>query len=398
MSRVDHCRLCCAALGLALALSSCCPSKALVVDDAGPGLSLCTSDTQCPAGDQCIDGLCHLPVACSGPSCPCGDGGACPAMWACSQGVCVSPACQGVACPSGEACVGGACYPAVCDGGPCPAGAACVGGSCYPTACSGPAACEPGEVCVDQGCTVALCVGVTCPADERCVLGACVDAGVPEAGDAGSADAGTPDAGVPDAGLDAGPSDAGADAGSCYQCVTGASSCTLDTLPMDGGSCPAGYAATAPACDPCWSCTNYGEGYCTSLANCGTFTTNGTVVGTCYSCSGVPGVSTVSENDACYASQENTLAISATHGGWCPWPSGANSVACGFDGNGSGIPYSAPVVAGGCASCSFTCGGACCLPETCVSGGAQCSVSDASQCCSGTVGTCFGGTGANCCT
>jgi hypothetical protein len=166
---------------------------------------------------------------------------------------------------------------------------------------------------------------------------------------------------------------------------------------MNGGSCPTGFSATAPACDPCWTCTNYGEGYCTSVANCGHWTTTGTVVGTCYSCDGVPGVSAVSENDACYASQQNTLAVSATNGGWCPWPSGANSVECGFDGNNSGIPYAAPVVAGGCASCSFTCGGSCCLPATCVSSGDQCSVADVSQCCSNTLGPCFGNSGANCC-
>lgn len=121
------------------------------------------------------------------------------------------------------------------------------------------------------------------------------------------------------------------------------------------------------------------------------------MTGTCYSNGGAPGVSTVSENDACYASQENTLALANTAGGWGPWPSSPYTATCGFDGNSSGIPYSPPTAAGGCASCSFTCGGACCLPNTCKSSGDQCSVSNVTQCCSGTVGTCFGGTGDNCC-
>jgi hypothetical protein len=302
-------------------------------------------------------------------------------------------------CPDNQVCVVDAgCQPAGCETNPqCESGQqqsqTCGNCGTQSRTCSDLCAWGPYGACGDAGaCTPAAqqacggCGSQTCGND--CQWGACA---LPDAGCC------TPTCTA----ATCGQSDTcgGTCPACCYECVTGTSSCTLDTAPMVDGACPTGYSATAPSCTPCWQCSNYGEAYCTSSSCCGPWTTTGVVGGgcTCYSCDGTPGVSTVSENDACYASQENTLAKSHSNGGWCSWPSGANDVLCGFDGNNSGIPYSPPVVAGGCTSCSFTCGGACCLPATCVSSGDQCSVSSASQCCSDTVGTCFGGSGDNCC-
>ena len=143
---------------------------------------------------------------------------------------------------------------------------------------------------------------------------------------------------------------------------------------------------------------NYGIAYCTSTSCCGTWQSNGVVGGfcTCYSCDGQSGVSAASENEACYQSQQNTLALQQNRGGWCGWPSSPYTASCGYDANtSSGTAYagSPPVQPGGCTSCSFTCGGVCCLPK----GNGLVSVADASQCCSGKVGPCWGGTGNDCC-
>jgi hypothetical protein len=391
----------------------------------------CTSDLDCNAPQVCDAGVCVPPPDCSGPACPCGDGGACPVGESCAAGRCNPIACGGelTSCPAGFVCTDGICVrpDAGCGDAGCGSGAGggnggggnggghggCVDGGVGDAGCGsgggggvgtgsaggtgggstgsgggtgngvGGGGCADGGVAFDGGCCTPQCSAATCGQPDGCG-GTCPACCTPQCTDA-----------------TCGQSDGcgGTCPACCYQCVTGSSSCSLATVAMDGGACPAGYSATQPACSPCWSCRNYGIAYCTSASCCGPWTTTGVVGGgcTCYSNGGVPGVSTLDENDACYQSQLNTIALQSNQGGWGPWPSGANDVSCGYDGNSSGIPYSPPVAAGGCATCSFTCGGACCLPYDCISSGNQCSVSTASQCCSGQVGTCFGGTGSNCC-
>jgi hypothetical protein len=127
-----------------------------------PPIASCNADSDCTAGDHCIDG------ACTPESALCSDGTQCVV--------------------AGSACVDGLCEPHCGQSGPgglsvpCPAGYQCdfVRGVCNenPSPCtgSGTSSCLGGSTCVEGHC-VAPCGsddGASCPAGQLCIHGGCL--------------------------------------------------------------------------------------------------------------------------------------------------------------------------------------------------------------------------------
>jgi hypothetical protein len=100
----------------------------------------CSSDAECPAGGQCIDGVCIFGYECAGDAdCRSGE--------TCDAGVCrLTP---GTACSSDADCDG-----LVCASGEC---VACT--ETGATACDGDAVCAPNGTCIGPGGTPVTTVG-----------------------------------------------------------------------------------------------------------------------------------------------------------------------------------------------------------------------------------------------
>lgn len=185
------------------------PSGASFNADA-PGVCVpdCTSNEDCPMGQECIDGRCFsnydcdpgnnscdCPAgevcngqtrSCSAPPATCYFNQQCPCEWLCNaDNECFDPNnlggctdnsdCDGVAgCQNGDCeCVEGACRPSnTCDGpGDCPEGSYCANGICQPAPpCNDQSDCSPyGLVCEEPYCVdPEPCNNGSCPAGYTC--------------------------------------------------------------------------------------------------------------------------------------------------------------------------------------------------------------------------------------
>lgn len=92
---------------------SCCSPNGQVNCSSGPApppppSGNCTSNTDCPSGQQCRNNNCSIPS-----TVPCSDTNPCPSGQHCSNGTCYSnppPGCSSNSdCNSGQSCVGGTC-------------------------------------------------------------------------------------------------------------------------------------------------------------------------------------------------------------------------------------------------------------------------------------------------
>ncbi len=138
----------------------------------------CFDTTQCPANEQCVQGVCTpgcgagqppCPTGfacdpktnvCSGNPSPCGataDGGACPSPTVCVEDHCVAQCGPTSQCPNGQVCVNGGCIP---DQKPT--------FTCAQEGVVGPP-CANGSVCIHHSCYIACNpdAGVTCQAADR---------------------------------------------------------------------------------------------------------------------------------------------------------------------------------------------------------------------------------------
>src|SRR5262249_24837948 len=137
--------------------------------------SACTSDSQCPAGEACVAGVC-TPSTCSGVLCGgqcvdtqsdpsnCGAcGSVCLPRDTCVLGGCTSSsACTSDSpCPPGHASVAAAGTPSTCSGVLC--GGHCVDAERAPsTGGAWGASCLPGDGCVAGACMPSKCTGTLC--------------------------------------------------------------------------------------------------------------------------------------------------------------------------------------------------------------------------------------------
>ncbi|HEY8076749.1 MAG TPA: hypothetical protein VIF62_21635 [Labilithrix sp.] len=130
-------------------------AQCVAIGGGGDGgvTSQCSSDTDCPtpAGSKCLSGQCVAPAD------QCADQ---------------------TQCPSGDQCVQGACTPSCNGGTPCPTGFSCNPDQhvCTgnPTPCTTSASCSGGDVCVEQHCVAPCGAGFTCPSGEVCIDGGCI--------------------------------------------------------------------------------------------------------------------------------------------------------------------------------------------------------------------------------
>ncbi len=120
--------------------------------------STCTKHADCGVGAYCINATCFL---------GCTSNSQCPATEECRSGVCQPkttppvPACtSGVDCPEGQDCVDGACAKPCTSNAGCPGGHSCVIGYCNPQT-------------PPQGSGQACVANCECPAGETCTNGTC---------------------------------------------------------------------------------------------------------------------------------------------------------------------------------------------------------------------------------
>ena len=124
----------------------------------------CADATQCPAGDQCVDGACTAACSASKP---------CPTGYACdtAKGVCTAPSTtctDSSMCSGGTVCVQTACVPPCGAGGTCAAGLVCVDGGCTPDekpvfTCATDGVqdlCQAGSICLRHSCYISCDINV----------------------------------------------------------------------------------------------------------------------------------------------------------------------------------------------------------------------------------------------
>lgn len=140
--------------------------------DPVDGLCKC-GQTQCQAGEQCVDQVCVSNDLCKGKACR--GGNVCDP----EDGICK---CLGVACEPGESCTDGECVKDPCAGENCTINSICSreDGACHCMGPTGPV-CTQGEACIldTMACVgTNLCDNVVCgggtacdPADGRCHCG-----------------------------------------------------------------------------------------------------------------------------------------------------------------------------------------------------------------------------------
>lgn len=136
--------------------------------DGGDGGGGCTTSTDCPSLQSCVQGACTA----SG----------CDATHACNGGCCDGSQCVGAtACSAGVACGNDGTCPATCD--PANGGNGCVSGCCDTTsgqcadgsadaACGSAGnciACGTGSMCLSQACVCAVCSGAQVCSGSGCV-------------------------------------------------------------------------------------------------------------------------------------------------------------------------------------------------------------------------------------
>jgi hypothetical protein len=125
-------------------------------NDAGPGpYSGCFSDNECTTGDAGGAGYKCLNAQCTAPADQCADETQCGAGEQCVQGVC-TPSCATSQCPTGYSCdTNKVCTgnPNACTvpGGACGNNGICIEGHCD-AKCGPNNTCGTGEVCVNGGC------------------------------------------------------------------------------------------------------------------------------------------------------------------------------------------------------------------------------------------------------
>ena len=125
-------------------------------NDAGPSpYSGCFSDNDCTSGDAGGTGFKCLNAQCTAPADQCADETQCGAGEQCVQGVC-TPSCATAACPTGYSCDSNkVCSgnPSACTvpGGACGSNGICIEGHCD-AKCGPNNTCSTGEVCVNGGC------------------------------------------------------------------------------------------------------------------------------------------------------------------------------------------------------------------------------------------------------
>jgi hypothetical protein len=266
----------CGACGMACATGATCGAGVCATTTP----TGCTKNSDCPAGEECVDNACASPVDagrdaatcaagevdCSGTcvdvstdSANCGGCGMrCGAPATCVSGACtLPPGCTTNAdCAAGEVCVGNVCTAPVdagtdamvCAGGMTLCTDVCVDLQSDPSSCgSCGTACDVRSTCVAGACTPATgcSTGADCAAGEVCVGNVCV-AGT----DAGS-----------DAALGCSTSAECAVGQECvgYVCVAASSDAGSDAA--DAGTCPANENLCAGACvnlatdpDNCGAC------------------------------------------------------------------------------------------------------------------------------------------------
>jgi hypothetical protein len=98
-----------------------------------PGTTTCTSDVDCSAGQNCIDGICHIPIhTCTGVVCPVGSycrDGTCGTNQTGTNGTVTCT--KDSDCASGNDCIAGICFdPTTCSGVSCPSPSSCISGNC----------------------------------------------------------------------------------------------------------------------------------------------------------------------------------------------------------------------------------------------------------------------------
>jgi hypothetical protein len=126
-------------------------------NDAGPGpYSGCFADTDCTNGDSGGVGYKCLNAQCTAPADQCADETQCGAGEQCVQGVCTPSCSASILCPNGYACdSNGVCSgnPSQCSvpGGSCGSNGICIEGHCD-TKCGPNNTCGTGLVCVNGGC------------------------------------------------------------------------------------------------------------------------------------------------------------------------------------------------------------------------------------------------------
>ena len=131
--------------------------------DVGP----CIDDSQCAAGENCVDGACIGPMTCT-------SNADCPIDTECIDGVCDGSGFACLGCGPGTVCIDGQCLAVCASDAECAAGEVCIAGDCV-TGCPAPGAtCD--MACVDLTRNVEHCGGcnTACPPETRCDGGTCV--------------------------------------------------------------------------------------------------------------------------------------------------------------------------------------------------------------------------------
>lgn len=178
-----------------------CPANNKCLSGVCTSNTTCSTGNDCPIDYTCTNNICVPPQACgsTGPIGPTGPGGSCPSNQTCgADGYCKSQCgnypycplgtqcsnsnCVPLACsltnpcpdPSNQECVAGYCNNNCSSQNFCPSNTVCRQGECYPIGCTGNSNCAPGLYCINGTCGAQTCTNTNqCPAGINCFNNQC---------------------------------------------------------------------------------------------------------------------------------------------------------------------------------------------------------------------------------
>ncbi|MBW1808228.1 MAG: hypothetical protein JRJ87_08540 [Deltaproteobacteria bacterium] len=140
---------------------------------------VCSSNADCPEGQQCHDGQCIEPDGSCVKNTDCAEG------QVCLDGQCTVLCTADEDCPEGQICDGCSCIPACqfecCTDEDCSADHECIDNQCTPICefeCCADSDCPEGKECIDGACTIVCehecCTDADCAAGDECVENTCL--------------------------------------------------------------------------------------------------------------------------------------------------------------------------------------------------------------------------------